>query len=248
MILLFLSVLRPLGAQNTPTDDSTTITRFKPWKYNHLVELSVGVGPHLVISSVAWHKMFDVAWHRRLKLGTGIRIGMTNMFDRFFTTTPIDRPSPTVFDTLSLPFHSMYSVNLTLNADLALTKWMDIGLAVDIVGVSFGESADARYLATGYSQSGSKQTVKPEILNLLAFSHYNKGSLNNSFYLRFWPGMNLFVKTAFTLYHSAEAVQQTLQFGNRYTGYTYMGSISVGWTPFRSQMTKSTKKLHEYIK
>lgn len=241
LILMIITIgcfIKPITAESKTSADSL---RISPWKQNHYMELSAGVGSHLVISSIGWHKMFDVAWKKRFKIGAGIRIGMANSFDRVLTTAPIDRLPSNAFDTLFIPHHSTYSVNLSLHADLSLTTWMDVGFGVDLVGISFGESASARYQASSFSENGTQQTVKPEMLNLLAFSHHNKGSLNNSFYLRFWPGMNLFVKTAFTLYHSAEETAIPLQYGSRYTGYTYMGSISVGWTPFRSIMKKPEK-------
>lgn len=216
----------------------------KPWKENHYVDMSLGIGKKIFTGSVAWSKMFNIAWKKRIRLGGGLRFNMANVTDRTYLTAFPARPDGGTFDSLYLDDHTVYSLNLTLNADVSFTHWLDAGLNIDVVGVSLGESTNASYRSASFSPAASAEQAKPELLNVFAFGNNNRGTLNTQFYLRFWPEENCYVKAGFSLYHLTENTVNTLNYSNnRFNTYSYMGFVSLGWTPLRTTWISKNPKL-----
>lgn len=214
------------------TNDSL---KAKPWKENHYVDMSLGLGSKIFTGSVAWHKMFNIAWKKRIRLGAGLRANMANVTKRMYVTAFPNRPDAGTYDSLFLDDHTIYSINLTFHADVSLAQWIDVGLNLDVVGVSFGETTDASYRSATFLPAISTEQTKPELLNVFAFGNNNRGTSNTQFYLRFWPGENFFVKAGYSLYHITENTENTLNFSNnRFVTSSHMGFVSLGWTPFRT--------------
>jgi hypothetical protein len=239
LIVILLFAVESGFAGNT----SDTL-KSKPWKENHYVDMSLSLGQKIFTGSVAWHKMFNIAWKKRIRLGAGLRFNMANVIDRTFVTAFPARPEGGSYDSLFLDDHTIYSLNLTFNADISFTRWLDAGMNIDVVGVSFGETSDASYQSATFSPSASTEQANPELLNVFLFGRNDRGSLNSQFYLRFWPGENFFVKAGFSIYHIIENTSNTLNFSNnRFFTDANMGFVSLGWTPLRTAWITKNPKL-----
>lgn len=188
--------------------------------------------------------MFNIAWKKRIRLGAGFRFNMANVTDRTYVTAFQARPDAGSYNSLFLDDHTVYSLNLTLNADISFTCWLDAGLNIDVVGVSFGESTDALYRSASFFPAASTEQAKPELLNVFAFGNNNRGTLNTQFYLRFWPGELFFVKAGSSLYHLSENTDNTLNYSNnRFNTDSYMGFVFLGWTPLKTAWITQNPKL-----
>lgn len=216
----------------------------KPWNENHYVDMSLGMGSNLFTGSVAWHKMFNIAWKKRIRLGVGLRANMANVTQRMYVTAFPNRPDAGTYDSLFLDDHTIYSLNLTFHADVSLTQWLDVGLNLDVVGVSFGETTDASYRSATFLPATSTEQTMPELLNVFAFGNNNLGTTNTQFYLRFWPGKDFFVKAGYSLYYITENTENNLNFSNnRFITSSHMGFVSLGWTPLRTVWVTKNPKL-----
>ncbi len=239
--LLFLCLLLAtsfLFAENT--NDSL---KSKLWRDNHYVDMSLGMGSKIFTGSVSWHKMFNVAWKKRIKLGAGLRFSMANVIKSMYLTAFPSRPDAGTYDSLFFDDHTIYSLNLTFHADGSLTKWLDAGFNIDIVGISFGDITDASYRSATFLPATSTEQAKPELLNVFAFGNNNLGTTNTQFYLRIWPGENFYLMAGYSLYHITENTENTLNFSNnRFILSAHMVFVSLGWTPIRTAwITKKTK-------
>ncbi|MCX7744112.1 MAG: hypothetical protein N2167_06060 [Flavobacteriales bacterium] len=241
-LMLFISLFlatKVFFAVNT--NDSL---KLKSWKENHYVEMSLGMGSKIFTSSVAWHKMFNVAWKKRIKLGGGLRFNMANVTKRMFITAFPGRPDAGTYDSLFFDDHTIYSLNLTFHADVSFTRWLDGGFNLDVAGVSFGETTDASYRSATFLPATSIEQVHPELFNVFAFGNNNRGTTNTQFYLRFWPGENFFIKAGYSLFHITENTVNTLNFSNnRFVTSSHMGFLSLGWTPLRTAWIAKNSKI-----
>jgi len=235
LIVILLFVVESGFAGNT----SDTL-KLKPWKENHYVDMSLSLGQKIFTSSVAWHKMFNIAWKKRVHLGAGLRFNMANVIDRTFVTAFPARPVAGSYDSLFLDDHTIYSMNLTFNADISFTRWFDVGMNIDVVGLSWGETSDALYHSATFNPAVSIEQARPELLNVFLFGRNDRGSLNSQFYFRFWPGENFFVKAGFSIYHIIENTSHLLNYSNnRFFTDAHMGFLSLGWTPLRTAWLSS---------
>ncbi len=235
-VYLMLAVKAGLAGNTSDTLKS------KPWIENHYVDMNLSMGQKIFTGSVAWHKMFNIAWKKRIRMGVGLRFNMANVTDRTFVTAFPSRPDVGSYDSLYLDDHTIYSLNLTFNTDISFTRWLDAGFSMDVVGVSLGEITHALYQSATFSPSVSTEQAKPELLNVFLFGRNDRGSLNFQFYLRFWPGENFFVKAGFSIYHMIENTSNTLNYSNnRFFTDANMGFISLGWTPLRTAWITTQK-------
>lgn len=243
--LLFLFILiGGLTRVHATADGDSTKKCVQIWKENHMVDLSLTVGNNIMISSLQWDKLFALGFtKKRLKVGFGARMNISNFWDYSMFTGKPQRTAPGIFDTLVMKHQTTYFLNLQFIAEVALLKWWDIGMNIDLVGVSWGPKAEGSYYSHASGDSASLQLAQPENLNLMLFGNNDFGSLNSQFYMRFWPAKNLCIKGGMSLAVFTSLTENGLNNGNnRFHNGSYMGFISLAWTPGRNAWVPVKKK------
>ena len=209
------------------------------WKENHYVDLSIGLGDKVVLASLQWDKLFPIALRKRIKIGFGTRMNVVNYWNKDFFTAPPQRIAGAGFDTLSMLHQTAYFFNLQFLAEVALMKWWDIGMNIDLVGASWGPKAEGLYYSYATGDSATSQNASAENLNLMLFGHNDFGNLNSQFYMRFWPSNNVCVKAGMSLATLTNITDIPLNNGNtRFNAGSYMGFLSLCWTPGRNKWVK----------
>lgn len=215
-------------------DGDSTKKCVRAWKENHHIDLSTAIGDEVLVSSLQWDKLFPIALKKRIKVGFGVRMNVANYWDKSFFTAPPQRVNNT-FDTLVMAHQTVYFFNLQFLAEVALLKWWDVGMNIDLVGVSWGARTPAVYYSKSAGFNGTQETVLPENLNLMLFGNNDFGNLNSQFYFRFWPSDKVFIKAGMSLATFTSLSDNPLNNGNsRFHAGSYMGFISLGWTPGRN--------------
>lgn len=202
---------------------------------NHYLDLSIGIGENVIVNSFQWDKFFPIL-KNRVKIGFGLRMNVANYNDKPFYTAPPQQGPTNIRDTLNTLRQTVYYFNLQFAFDVMLLKWWDAGMNIDLVGASWGPTAEGRYYSAAFGSNGTTQEVQPETLNLMLFGRNDFGYLNSQFFLRFWPADNVYIKAGMglTTMHSHTTVP--LNNGNtRFSAGSYMGFVSLGWTFGRSE-------------
>lgn len=224
------------------SEGDTTKKCLKVWKENHHLDLSMAIGEDVMLSSFQWDKLFPIALKKRIKIGFGTRMNIANYWDKSFYTAPPQRVNNT-FDTLTMSHQTVFFFNLQFLAEIALLKWWDVGMNIDLVGVSWGARTDGNYYSSAFGHTGSNQTALPENLNLMLFGNNDFGNLNSQFYLRFWPSDKVFIKAGMSLATFTTLTDAQLNNGNsRFHAGSYMGFVSLGWTPGRNNWVPCKSK------
>jgi hypothetical protein len=223
-------------------DGDSTKKCIKVWKENHYLDLSWGLGENTTIGSIQWDKLFPIALKKRIKIGFGARMNVINYWSKDFFTAPPQRVEGAGFDTLRMEHQTTYFFNLQFLAEVALTKWWDVGMNIDLVGASWGPKTSALYYSYSTGDEASAQTVVPETLNLMLFGKNDFGNLNSQFYFRFWPSSNVALKAGMSLATLTNLSEVPLNNGNsRFHAGSYMGFLSLCWTPGRNVWVRCKK-------
>jgi len=233
-ILIFFIFLGTFAVVQAQSPIDTTKKKTSIWATDHYIDLSAGLGDRTVAASAQWDKLFGIA-KNRIKLGFGVRMNVANLWDKSYFTAPPQRNTG-IFDTLVVDHQTLYYCNLTFILDVSLLKWWDVGMNIDIVGASWGPASEATYYSHNAGYNKTRETVTPETLNLMLFGHNDFGNLNSQFYMRFWPSSNVYIKAGMSLNTFISHTGNTLNNGNtRFNSGCYMGFLSLGWTPKRSE-------------
>lgn len=238
LLPLFISVFIIVANLHSQKNTDTIIPKKFRFKNDNYLDLSMGLGENVVVNSFQWDKLFSVA-RNRIKIGFGLRMNVVNYWNKSFYTAPPQRVNDS-FDTLTLDHQTFYFLNLHFAMDIALLKWWDVGMNIDLVGASWGPTGEASYFSTANGYSGTRETVYPETLNLMLFGHNDHGNLNSQFYLRFWPSSNVCIKAGMGLTTFITHTNNSLTNGNtRFNAGSYTGFLSLGWTFGRSELSGS---------
>lgn len=216
------------------SDGDSTKIKSPIFRENHYLDVSIGLGEKTTLTSIQWDKFFGIA-RNRIKIGFGVRMNVANFWNQQYYTAPPQRLNG-AFDTLSVAHQAVYFLNLQFVFDVPLLKWWDVGMNIDLVGASWGPKADGAYYSNATGHNGSTQNVSPETLNLMLFGHNDFGNLNSQFYMRFWPADNVFIKAGMGLATFTNQTDAALNNGfNRFGTGSYLGFVSLGWTPGRNE-------------
>jgi hypothetical protein len=236
-----IGLLLVLPACFSMNDGDSTKKCLRAWRENHYIDVSIGLGDNIVNSSLQWDKLFPVA-NNRIKIGFGVRMNVANHWKKSFFTAPPQRTNG-MQDTLTVDQQTVYYCNLMFVTDFVLLKWWDAGMNIDLVGASWGPQADGSYYSHAYGDNGTRQTISPETLNLMLFGRNDFGNLNSQFYLRFWPSNNVSIKAGMSLGTYISHTDNALNNGNtRFNSASYMGFLSLGWTPGRNAWKEGTRR------
>ncbi len=241
--LISLIVFISYGSAFAFTDGDSTKKCVRAWKENHYMDVSMALGENVLLNSIQWDKLFPIALKKRIKLGFGARMNVMNYWNKDFFTAPAQKVDVAGFDTLRMQHQTAYFLNLQFLAEVSLLKWWDIGMNIDLVGVSWGPSTSSLYYSYATGDSASAQNASPENLNLMLFGKNDFGNLNSQFYFRFWPSSNVSIKAGMSLATLTNLSENPLNNGNsRFHAGSYMGFLSLCWTPGRNEWVSCKKK------
>lgn len=118
----------------------------------------------------------------RLRLGVGARLSsfLGGSSVRF---TDIDLPGAR--ETLTVDRPRLFALNAMLGASVRLAGDLEAGFDIDLVGVGFGASVEGDY--RGQASAG-RERARPARLDLLLLGARDKGQLDSTFFLAWWPG------------------------------------------------------------
>lgn len=91
-------------------------------------------------------------------------------------------------DTLRLPKTQANSLNVSLNLEYAISRRVNVGFNIDVIGFTFGPNQAGTFLANSpvrSSLSGTVQDAKLTSFNILLGDQSDRGSLNSEGYVRY---------------------------------------------------------------
>lgn len=224
----------------------------KNYKYNNYFELAGMIGDNNYGGHASWSHLHGFGKKKRkLKIGYGVRVTTYIGINRNFITAPAKLTSgftgPLVafsdnitenIDTIFISRPQTNSINLFFCVQYTILKRWDLGINLDLIGVSFGAKKISQYSST-QNASGEyfvAQDAYPTGFNVFLTSDNSLGSLTSEAYLRFWINNQWSVKAAFVYAYSEYTTVNKLRLENdRYRNKMMMGSIGVTYCPWRSE-------------
>jgi len=203
-------------------------------------------------AAASWARMFSFGKRQRLQVGYGLRLTSFVAAHQFYTTAPAKYTSTrqdiaTIFsetiaaniDTLTTATAATYCLNATFNAQYRVTRHWDVGLNIDIAGVSFGPKE--KFTVISSALDAHQQPVQygsPTRFNLLLTSDNDIGSLNSEFFARYWITAKVGVRAGYTFLFSEYRTDHDLSFdhgrivNDRYRHKAAMALLAVTYKPF----------------
>jgi hypothetical protein len=191
----------------------------------------------------------------KLKIGYGIRFTSFIAANKFYVTAPAKYTSPvqnlaTIFsetieaniDTVTTATTNTNSLNAAIHIEYSLTKRLDAGFNIDVIGFSFGPAKDFNIISSSFDPNQSPiQKGSPTRLNLLLTSDNDIGSLNSEFFARYWLNEKAALRVGMTFLFSEYRMENNLSFDNqrimndRYRYKAAMIMIGFTYKPFSKQ-------------
>jgi hypothetical protein len=219
---------------------------------SNLFDLAVSASPGQFSTAASWVHMHRLGKKERLQLGYGVRLTSFVGANKFYTTAPAQYTSTrqdiaTIFsetidsniDTITTATAITYCLNATFNAQYRIAPRWDIGLNIDIAGVSFGPPRKFNIISSSFD--ASQQPVEPGSptqFNLLLTSDNDIGSLNSEFFVRFWATPKIGLRGGYTFLFSEYRTHQELSFDNgrivndRFRHKAGMALVAITFKPF----------------
>lgn len=169
---------------------------------------------------------------RRLRIGYGLRL--TSAFGR--NTDYKTAPSELVkgpgkesvlglfskdldenIDTLRLPKTQGHSVNLSFNLEYVLSRRVELGFNIDVVGFTFGPKQSGTFIANRPVRSplsGTDQEAYLTQFNVLLGDRSDRGSLNSESYVRYRFNPHFSLRTGLSFQFNEYTTTNKLTFGN----------------------------------
>lgn len=256
--VIFLFCMVSLAA--TATGQSTTPVKDpkKNYRYNNYFEVSGLVGKDNYGGIASWSHVHGFGKKKkRFKIGYGIRVTSYFGFNQNYVTAPAKLTSgfsgPLVifsdnitqnFDTVFFNRPQTNSINAYLILQYTFFNRWDLGVNIDLFGVSFGTKKIGQY-SSAQNPPGLfpiAQDAYPTGFNVFLTSDNNLGSLTSEVYLRFWITNQWAVKAAFVYANSEYTTVNQLRLDNdRFRLKMMMGSLGVTFCPWRSEIFKSSQ-------
>jgi hypothetical protein len=165
-------------------------------------------------------------WHlgEKQKFGIGIGTRFTSYLgaNQYYMTAPAQLTSGSTspfiifqdnitanIDTFLVKSPQVNSLNLSINFNYRITKKIEAGFNIDVIGFSFGGSRQGNYIN---GPTGKMAGAAPTPFNILLVSDNDRGSLNSEFFARYFLNDQWAVKIGaqflFTEYTTSTKVQQ----------------------------------------
>ncbi len=184
---------------------------------------------------------YTVAKSKNFEMGFGARFTSYIGLNQYFVTAPAQLTSGSTspfilfrdningnLDSIIVKSAATHSLNAAINFGYKISKKIQLGFNIDLIGFSFGKTSTANYIN---GNKGNNTTASPTAFNLLLVSDNDRGSLNSEFYGSYffnkkW-GVKLAAQFLFTEYTSAVKVQTFPQENDRFRNKSLLASIGV---------------------
>lgn len=172
-------------------------------------------------------------WHsRRFRIGYGLRLTSAFGHDTDYKTAPPELVKGTGkgsviglftpdldenIDTLRLPQTQGHSVNLSANLEYVLSRRIEIGFNIDVIGFTFGPNQSGTFIANSPVRSSFNGTVQEARLtsfNLLLGDKSDRGSLNSEGYVRYRFTPRFSLRTGLSFQFNEYTTNRKLTFNN----------------------------------
>jgi hypothetical protein len=225
------------------------------YREHHDFDATAAVGDGSFSTSLAWSHLHGIGKKKqRLKVGYGLRLTSFVAANQYYTTAPSKYTSTTqslgtIFsetihqniDTITTATALTYSFNLAIYIQYTLSRKIDVGCNIDVVGVSFGPSKQFNVISTVYDPGQEPiQKGSPTRLNLLLTSDNDIGSLNSEFFIRYRLTPKISLKGGYAFLFSEYRTDKSLSFddsrivNDRYRYKASMAFLGVTFRPFSS--------------
>ncbi len=198
------------------------------------IDFAFGVGKAGVSPAISYEKLYKIGKAKKLKIGYGIRYTgyIAKDKDIHFRTAPARLTSGKYsivalfsedilnqIDTLHMHNISTNSFNINTRFEYALSKKIDLGFNIDLIGFTVGKKQKAEFTgevsdSQGKSNSGKTFSSKPTTLNLLLISDSDVGSLNSEMYVRYWASSKLGIRAGASFQFIEYKTSQKVAFDN----------------------------------
>jgi|GEM_PF-333719 len=249
--LLFLACTGLTAQVSTQTRDPK-----KNYRYNNYFEVVGMVGDNNFGGHASWSHLHGLGKKKkRLKIGYGVRITTYFGFDRNYVTAParltsgVTGPMVAFSDNITENFDTVFfsrpqtnSINAFIMIQYTFLNRWDIGLNLDLFGISFGTKKIGQYVSSKNSpgEFNVAQDAYPTGFNLFLTSDNNIGNLTSEVYIRFWITNQWAVKGAFLYANTEYTTVNALRLENdRFRNKMIMGSLGVTFCPWRSEIFRS---------
>lgn len=209
--------------------------------HGNYIDLGVsGISDQLAVS-LGWSHLISIGKSKkRFKVGYGIRYTSYFAKNQNYTTAPAKYANtPADVDTLLVGSPQLNAFNATIHLQYSVTKKLDLGFNIDLIGFSFGWKREATVISSSYDLGQpSLVYVRPVAFNLLLVGNNDKGTLNSEFYARYWVTPRFAIKAAYTYLFTDYRTYVELAFNNgaientRYRLKSGLATIAVSWRPF----------------
>lgn len=199
---------------------------------SHTLDLSGATKGSLTTVALSINRLHGLGPSRRFRMGYGLRL--TSAFGR--TTDYKTAPSDLVkgkgngsilglvskdldenIDTLRLPQTQAHSINLSFSVDYAVSRWVALGVNIDLIGYTAGPQQSGTFLANRPIRSPLSSTVQPARLtpfNILLGDKSDRGSLNSEGYLRYRFSPRFSLRTGLSFQFNEYTTHRKLTFNN----------------------------------
>lgn len=215
---------------------------------------NVGLGSGQANLAIAGGYNWRLLFNKRLKFGLGLRSTAWTGSNQYYQTAPAKYTSnqegpqvlfvetfPGNIDSVQTSSTTLFSQNLFLNAEFAISSKWDVGANIDLVGFSLGGSHGGQFVSS-YNTPGTPQfqntatTVRPTGLNLLLVSDNDIGSLNSEAYVRYHLTDKIGLQAGMSFYFAELTSSDKLKanFDNdRWRHKGLLGMVGITWYPAR---------------
>jgi len=218
----------------------------------HFFDLAVSTSSGRFSAASSWIRLHSFGKRERLQVGYGLRLTSFVGANQFYTTAPARHTSTrqditTLFsetieaniDTLTTATAVTYCLNATFNAQYRVARRWEIGLNIDVAGVSFGPRRKFNIISSSFDAGQEPvQYGAPTRFNLLLTSDNDIGSLNSEFFARYWITAKVGIRGGYTFLFSEYRTDRDLSFDNgrivndRYRHKAGMALLAVTYKPF----------------
>jgi hypothetical protein len=150
------------------------------------LDFGVGAAKKEQIITVGYYKNWNLSKSKKLFknifVGTGIRgLGYFGK-DKYFTSAPPSLYGTTDEDSLFAPKPALYSINSFVNFGYNISKKIQVGFNLDVIGFSFGPTGSPNFISNGISTVASASPTK---LNALLVGANDIGTLNGGLFVSY---------------------------------------------------------------
>ena len=224
-LLFLLTLPSVVGAQSGESlSDVKAVTQ--------TLDLSGATKGSLTTVALSINRLHGLGQSRRFRIGYGLRL--TSAFGRTtdYKTAPpelvkgkgkgsiiglFSKDLDENIDTLRLPQTQGHSINLSFNLEYALSRRVELGFNIDVIGFTFGPQQNGTFIANSPIRSplsGTVQNARLTPFNILLGDKSDRGSLNSEGYVRYRLNPRLSLRTGLSFQFNEYTTNRQLTFDN----------------------------------